>query len=805
MLTNYFKVAWRHIYRHRLYAAVNVAGLALGFAVALLILLFVHDEWTRDAFHEEEDRIYRVVGREAGGGGTTWAAKLDGPVGPLLEENLPQVEHAARVNLQTRQVVHDEQPVEQEVLFVDPAFLEMFTFPLIAGSFSALDAPDTVVLTEEAARRFFGSTHPLGQTLDVEFRDEVRALTVAGVVENVPRTSSLQFDLLVPIEMMAYTAHPMLGAEVLTRWRMRAADTYVQLEAEADAEQAASLIDQIIANHRDDYSTAFTNAAEIDSFALQPLSKVYLSADIDSDAAASSRPLYGYVLMGIGALVLFLACINFTALAVGRSAERAKEVGVRKAAGARPNQIRRQFWSEALLTTVLAVLVGLALAALALPSFNALAGKALTLTPLADPRLLALVAGGILIISLLAAAYPAWILARLRPTEVLRGRVGSRHQHRLIQGLVVVQFALSLALLIGALGMFSQLRYIQDVDLGFDHEQILVIRNRTDIDTPDLIARLRQELRPYPSVQQVSGAGELFGEAGIPFTVTVGDSISAQINEQTVGEHYREVMGLKLLAGYDLPGNDSQTGGALVNEAFLRALRWTPEDALGTSLELEAGNATWLTGEIFGVVEDYHYESLHHAVEPLMLSLGGASGGLGYALVRISGDGVAHSLRRIEAAWQSVAPGEPFPYRFLDDDVQAQYETDRRWAAIVRWAVALALLISCFGLFAMSALVTARRTKEIGIRKALGASTSSMVALLSKDFVKLVLIAFVIAAPVAYFTIQRWLQGFAYRINLGAGIFLVAGALALAVALATISYQTIKEALSDPVETLRRE
>ncbi len=808
MFRNYLKVAWRHLRRHRLYTIINVVGLALGFAVTLLILLFVQDEWTHDAFHEKGDRIYRTIGKTAEGD-VEWTATMDGPLGPLLGEHLPQVEHVARVNHQWRQVILDNQPVEQEVLFVDPSFLKLFTFPFVAGDPStALDSPDDVVLTEEAARRFFGDINPLGRALPVEFRDEVYAMTVAGVVQNVPRTSSLQFDLLVPIRLLSRTAHPMLGDDVLRLWRMRVADTYVLLEEGAEPARVESLIAQVVERYRSDLPMAGTSAPTIDTLALQPLAEVYLSPEVSSRVTVSSRPLYAYVLIGIGALVLLLACINFTALAVGRSANRAKEVGVRKVAGALPGQIRKRFWSEALLTTVLAVLAGLLLASLALPAFNALAGKSLTLAPLASLSLLALIIGGVLIVSLVAAGYPAWILARIRPTEALRGQTSSRRQHKLIQGLVVIQFSLSLALLIGAFGMARQLHFVQQTDLGFDQEQIIAIRNRTDIDTPDLIARLRQELRPYPSIQQVSGTGSLSGRPSSSFTVVAGDSMSTRVYQQIVEKHFREVMGIDLLAGRDFPPGEIhfESAAVLVNEAFLRALHWTPEEAFGTYLDLEAGNITLPAGEIIGVVENYHYQSLHHAVEPLVLSLPYDVGGLGYALVRLnSEDEVAQSLRRVEAAWNSIAPDEPFSYRFLDETVQAQYETDRRWATIVSWTVALALLISCSGLFSMSALVATRRTKEIGVRKVLGASTGSIVVLLSKDFIKLVVIAFVIATPLAYYAMSRWLENFAYRIDLGLWIFLGAGVLAMLIALFTVSYQSVKAALSDPVDSLRHE
>ena len=809
MIGNYLKIAWRTLRRQVTYTAVNGIGLALGFAVALLALLFVWDEWTHDAFHEHSDRIYRVVGTYTGSDGPGQSARTDAPLAPLLTQHLPAVERAARISKRTLRVKPSGVWTGYSALFSDPSFLDAFTFPLVQGDpATALRQPDGVVLSADAAQRLFDEPNPVGRPLPIEFRDTVRVATVTGVLAPIPRTSSLQFDLLLPLETLRYTLHPMMREQALQRWRMRNVETYVRLSDGTPPDTVAAQIAAVVEARGGDIPTGYTNAPELTDYRLQPLSEVYLSSNLESTYTESSNPVYSYVLLGIAALVLLLACANFAILAIGRSAQRVQEVGVRKAMGARRGQIRQQFLGEAFLVTLFSLTMGLVLARALLPAFNVLAGRTLTFDAFAAPALIAVVAGLALVVSVVAGGYPAWLLARFDPVAVFQGQQGGRSKHGLVRGLVVMQFALSIALLAGAFVMEQQLRYVQRIDLGFNEEHVLVVDNASDTDPLQLVDRLRSTLAPAPSIQQVSGMESTYGASGTRFRIGRGDSAQAHVYWQSVEHQFTDLLDIEMIAGRPLSSEPDAVGQAhvLVNRALVEAMGWTTERALGSTIRLSAGNIQLAPMEVIGVVENYHFQSLHHAVKPLVLTQANVmSGGLNRLLVRTAPGRTADALDEVRSAWAEVAPDEPFSYRFMDDVVQAQYEADQRWATIVRYAVGIALLVACFGLFGLAALAAERRTQEIGIRKALGASARQIVVLLSKEFALLVSLAFVVAVPLAYGAAQHWLHDFAYRIDLGPGVFVGAGGLALTIALATVSYHALRAAHADPATALRTE
>ena len=811
MLFNYAKIAWRTLRRHATYTVVNSVGLALGFAVALLVLLFVWDEWQHDAFHEKGDRIYRVVGQYTEQGeSTARTPKTDGPLAPLAEQHLPAVERTVRLTTSTLRTKQGGMWTEQRTLFADSSFFATFTFPLAHGdATTALDRPDGVVLSAAAAQRLFDAETPVGRSLPVEFRDTVRVLDVTGVLAPIPRTSSLQFDLLMPLETMRYNEHPMVRDQLFDRWRRRNVETYVQLTPGSAPDTVAAGIERTVEQHGGDIPTAYTNQPTLDAYALQPLSDIYFSPDLQSDVTASSNPVYSVVLLGIAALVLLLACINFAILAIGRSAQRAPEVGIRKVVGAHRGQIQRQFLSEAFLIALVALGLGAILAGLLLPAFNTLADRVLTFAVFPVPVWIGIGLVLAAVVSLLAGGYPSWILTRFDPVQVLQGWGGGGRSHQgLIRGLIVVQFALSIALLSGALVMMQQLRHVQRTDLGFDEEHVVVVENQSQTDDWKILQRLRTRLQSHPAIQVVSGTNQRYGTAGMDFNVAPSDSATVPVNMQTVEKQFTDALGIDVVAGRPLSeaAVDAKPPPVLVNRAFAAALGWSAQAALGQIVQLRAGNIRLTDMEIAGVVENYHYRSLHHRIEPLILvPTSTLMSGLPHLLVRIAPSRTQEALDQIRAAWSEVAPAEPFTYRFLDDAVQAQYEADRRWATMVRYAVGIALLIACFGLFGLSALAAEQRTKEIGIRKALGATARQIVVLLSKEFVVLVGLALVVAVPVAYVGVRRWLQDFACRIDLSPWIFLLAGALTLGIALLTVSTHALRAARLDPATTLRDE
>jgi putative ABC transport system permease protein len=811
MFKNYLTIAWRTLRRHATYTIVNSVGLALGFAVALLVLLFVWDEWQHDAFHEQGDHLYRVVGQYTEEGGSTGRTpETDGPLAPLVEQHVPAVDRTVRLSQRPLRTKQGGVWTEQTTLFADSTFFDTFTFPLAHGHpATALDRPDGVVVSTATAQRLFDAANPMGRSLPVEFRDTVRVLEITGVLEPVPQTSSLQFDLLMPLETMRYDVHPMVRDQILNRWRRRAVETYVHLAPGTTPDSVAAGIERTVEQHGGDIPTAYTNVPKLDAYSLQPLSDVYFSPDLQSDVAASSNPVYSVVLLGIAALVLLLACINFAILAIGRSAQRAPEVGIRKVVGARRGQIQRQFLSEAFLITLVALGLGAMLATALLPAFNAMADRALTFAVFPVPVWIGIGIALAAVVSLLAGGYPSWILTRFDPVQVVQGWGDRGHSNQtLIRGLVVVQFTLSIALLAVALVMMQQLRYVQRTDLGFDEEQVVVIENQSPIDDWTLLNRLRSRLASHSAIEVISGMNQRYGTAGSTFNASPSDSATVAVGMQAVEKNFTDVLGVDVVAGRPLSETsvEARPPPVLVNRAFVRALGWTPQASLGQVLHLRAGNIRLTDMKIVGVADDYHYQSLHHAVEPMVLvPAASMMMSLPYVAVRTAPDRTQEALDQIRAAWNEMAPAEPFTHRFLDDAVQTQYEADRRWATMVRYAVGIALLIACFGLFGLSALAAERRTKEIGIRKALGATARQIVMLLSREFVVLVGLALVVAVPVAYVGARRWLQDFAYRIDLGPWVFLLAGALTLGIALLTVSTHALRAAHTDPATTLRDE
>lgn len=808
MLSNCARVSWRQLRRNKLYTAVNVAGLATGFTVALLILLFVAEEWTFDAFHREADTIYRVVGRhETNTGGVEWTARMDGPLAPLLTDHIPSVERTARVARGTVSASNGAHEGDMRTLFVDPAFLEILSFPLVAGSRSgALQSPESIVLTAAQARQYFGSADAVGRTLNVQMRDETFPMTVTGIVAHVPHTSSIQFDALLPISIRPRHLHPLVGDQIFTHWGFHIGDTYVQLAEQADQHNAEALINTVVERYRADGPTGYTARPPIDRYALQPITDMYLQPEVESRVTASSRPQYSYILGGIAVLILILACINFATLAIGSFADRGREVGVRKVMGANAQQIRLRFWGEALCTTILALCIGLIIAAGTLPAFNALVQRSLSLDTLATWPVLATILTGVVIVSLVASGYPAWILARLQPAAVLRGRMPGQGRHRIIRGLIVMQFTLALFLLVGALGMARQLRFVQDTSLGFDKDQVIALRNDTDIETETLMTRIRQQAERRKGIQAVSGASGLYGEDGFgAFNISLGDSASTVANWHQADDGYEAVMGLELIAGRPLPSRpDTTKQYSLINAALVRALGVEPRDLIGITLEPTSGNLTLSTGEIVGVVDNYHYETLHQSIEPLIITSISPSDHV-YVLVRLDSYNMGEALQHLEATWSDVTQGAPFAYTFLSDRVRQQYEDDQRWSTVMDVAVSIALIIATLGLFCLSILITSRRTKEIGIRKALGATSLDILLSLLKDYFRVVFLAFAIGAPLAYLALQQWLQRFAYQAEFGLYIFVASALLITTLTAAAVSIQAVRAAFANPVESIRLE
>ena len=819
MLKNYLLVALRNVRRQKGYAAINVFGLALGLGCCLLILLLVRHEWSFDRFHARLGRIHRVVIRETPpGGGAEFRNLMPPDLAPAMAESFPGIERLTRVVIGERDVQRDTEVLTETLLMADSTFFDIFTFPLIAGdAATALDDPQRIVLSEPTARRYFGEADAsvLGRTLTFEDGEERYDFTVAGVLAPIPEASSLQFDILMSFRQYEtlYIGSNDWGGRTSLYVLLADGQKPAALQAALPPFTATQLAERIEERRASGF---LADGADAFQLVLQPLRRVHVEPDVGVNyEVAPFDPRYGYILLGIAALVLAIAGINFVTLSLGRSTTRAREVGVRKALGAQRGQLRGQFWGEALLLSGLALPLALVMAVLALPRFNALTGKAFTFAALADPVSLVAMLGLVMLVGLAAGSYPAVVLARFQPSEVLRGSAKVRGRGRFASGLVVVQYAISIALIVCTLVMWRQLDYLLTKNLGFDGEQVIVVQ------TPRLTGDQERQVLEVFRTETVGRAGVVdvvqtayaFTQSYDTYGWTEPDGTVIETHNFGVDFGYLDLLGMELAAGRwfspDRPSDSTQS--VVVNEAFVR--KYGIEEPVGHVLAGLAEDSFFGGAPtIIGVVRDFHFLSLHEEVAPAMLNMHpDYYMGMEALLVKVRpddpqsnpGQTVAASLALLEQTWEGVFPDKPFTHSFLDADLDAQYENERRWRAVLTDSALLAVVVACMGLFGLATLAVAKRTKEIGIRKVLGAPASRLVLLLSREFVGLVLVAGVVAAPVAYLAMSRWLDGFAFRVGIGPGVFLAAGALALGIALLTVSTQALRAAQADPVKALR--
>ncbi len=806
MFKNYLKTAIRNLLKHKTHSFINVFGLAVGIACCILIFSFVLNEWSYDRFHENADNIYRVINEQTSPtAGKRLAAITPFPLAPALLESYPEIKTAVRLAQTKAAVKYQEKVFSERLVFADAAIFEMFSFPMRAGnSATALQTPNAVVISEAIARKYFGAETPLGHRLSMWIENEARDFVVAGVVENVPENSSIQFGLLLPfVQCPEYENQA-------GNWGSSNAESYIQLSPSAKTEELERKLPAFVQRYfaerirRGQEQGALVQGDEAMRLRLQPLQDIHLSPEVRSGLESPGNPIYSYVLSGIALLVLLIACINFMTLAISRAASRAGEVGVRKVLGAIRIQIMKQFWGEALLMSLLALLLGIALAELFLPAFNELAQKNLHITYFSRFSVSAALIGLMLFVALVAGSYPAFLLSRFQPAEVLKSKlISSRSgagESWFRRTLMVAQFTLSIALISGAIVMSRQLAFLRTKNLGYQPEQVIVVPTYSFGDAGmRLIERVRNELSGNQNILSVSSINNAFTR-GWMNTELKANERSSRVWVYLVGEDFLQTLGIQFAAGQDFPPASTAAPEALrpviVNEALAKAFGW--EHAIGEELEFERKL------RIIGVVKDFHSRSLHHEIEPTILALNPRWSSTNL-LVRISAKEIPRALAALETGWKRAAPSKPFDYFFLDEDVHQQYQAEARWGKIVRYASVLAIFIACLGLFGLAAILSTRRTKEIGIRKVLGASIASIVNLLSKEFVKLIFIANLLAWPLAYFAMSKWLQNFAYRIDIGWAVFALAGGLAVLIALLTVGTQAIKAALANPVEALRYE
>jgi putative ABC transport system permease protein len=798
MLKNYIIIAWRNLMRHKTYSLINIAGLSIGLASAMLILLYVKDEVSYDKFHSNVDNVYRIVtkskyeGVERKGGNTGYLQ------GPRFAKNVPGIEHFVRLQGGSEDFKKGSEIFSQELLYVDPDFFSVFSFPLIGGNpDNCLNQPNSVVVSEKFAKNYFGTTQALGKTLQIKENNQFVPYIVSAVTEKCPQNSSIQFDVLLPFK------ESQADATNNDNWYNYFLNTFVVLNPKASKLTVEKQMQEFYIK---DASSTFKNMIEkygggpeigMGSYFLQPFTEMHLSTDLppQNGLVNASNPTYSYILSGIAIFVLLIACINFVNLTIARSLKRAREIGIRKVVGSNRKQLIIQFIGESFMLSLIAFAFGLLLVKLALPVFNHLANKSLALSYLFDTRLVITYILLLLLTGLLAGFYPALVLSGFNPVSTLYSRFRYSGRNYTQKSLVVLQFALASFLIIATFTIYRQFNFLTQTDLGYDDSNIAIVNAYCNHSNA---AVFKAELLKNPNITSVAAknAGSWFTNARLS-----NDSMM-QFSYETVDENYLTTMKIPLVTGRNFsPQYPSDSNNSvIVNEAFVKKAGW--KNPIG-----ETVNFFYNDNEIYkviGVVKDYHYATLNQKIDPQLFTMKN-SNWFGLFNIKIKPGSETASLKYIQTTFRQIFPLNPYSYIFMDDQRKLDYEAESKWKQIMFFGALLTIFISCIGLFGLSVLSAEKRTREIGIRKVLGASVNNVVTILSRDFLLLVSLSLVISTPLAWLAANKWLQNYQYRISLDWWLFAMAGILVVLVAILTVSFQAIKAAVANPVKSLRTE
>jgi len=789
MLKNTFKIVLRTIRRHAGYSFINIFGLALGMACCLMIALWVADELSFDRFHESAADLYRVEEDQAYSGRIYHVTVTPYPLAPALKAEIPEIVEATRVVGFNGQLFRSGEKAffEDRVRAVDPSFLTMFSFPLVQGDpATALSGPDSVLLTEDTARKYFGSTSAVGKTLNVNNDTDLK---VSGVLKNFPMNSSLRYDILIPYELLKAkgATNEEFGSNSIL--------TFVKLRPGTPAAAVDAKIKGFIKKRAPNSAT---------DLLLQPYTRIHLHQYFGYERQTAVR--YVYIFAVIAAFVLLIACINFMNLATARSAGQAKEVGLRKVVGALRNNLVVRFYGESMIYALLSLAVALVLVRLFLPWFNTLSGKTLSLNLWANRGILLGVLGVTAVTGVLAGSYPAVFLSSFHPVRVLKGSLKAGAGGAVFRRvLVVVQFSLSVFLIIGTAVVYKQMVYMKSKALGYDKEQVLYISLRGM--TSRSYGALKGELKKDPRILAVASSSHLpcsigSNSSGVKWEGKDPEKV-VLVSLCAVDYDFLDVMKIELVEGRNFSRDfkTDATGAFLVNEEVRKLMN-------KKAVAGEPFSFVGRQGSVVGVMKDFHFEEMQSRIEPLAVFIDNTDGNPqwgGFVLIRIAPGDVPAAVEAIRKAWNAVNPLYPFDVRFLNDRVDEMYRTEERAGGLLRTFAVLAVLIACLGLFGLASFTAEQRTREIGIRKVLGASVPRITVMLCREFFVLVLLANLLAWPAAYWVMGNWLKGYAYRTSLDLTVFVLALGSALAVAVLTVSFQAVRAAVASPSDSLKYE
>lgn len=800
MYKNYLKIAWRNLTKKKGYTFINISGLAVGMACCMIIFLFVYDELSYDGYHEHGDRIYQVIhGSESAADSEFWVWN-NAPIGPAMANEFPEIEKVVQFSGKADILLRHGEITHQEdgVFFMDSTVFDVFSWNFIDGDpKTALVAPYSIVLTESAAKKYFGNEEALGKILEgraVAGRAEGGDYTVTGIIEDIPSNSHFRFNALLSLS----TFHNSIP-QVFDMWGYADFYTYIKVNEQFNREDFERKIPDFMSRVTTEDNAKYT-------IRLVPLEEVYLKSEAQQQPGELGSLSNIYIFSIIGLFIIVIAIINFINLSTARSMERAKEVGIRKSIGADRKRLIFQFMGESVIIVFLSLLAAIIIFSVAATGLTDLTGKLFAIEDIISWQSLPILLLTFLAIAFLAGLYPAFVLSSFKPVSILKGINKSDGKGvGLKKALVVFQFSLSIALIAGTLIVYYQMNYLQNKDLGFDKEKMLVLDYNYDGRVNEKMEVLKTQLEANPSISSVAFSRSVPGSHFPNAETYIEDKDGEMLRDVQpifqVGVDFIPHYGVELVAGRtysrDIPTD--MDGALVINEATARQYGYSdPEEIIGKRFE-QWGKG----GEIIGVVKDFNYISLHRNIEPLTLPWEPEASR--YLSIKIRTNDLPQTISEVENVWKEIAPHRPFLYSFLDDDFDRQYQTDIRFRKIFTLFSVLAIIIACLGLFGLATYTAEIRTKEIGIRKVLGAETSGIVTLLSKDFIKLVFIAIVIASPLSWYAMNRWLEGFAYQIEISWWIFPLAGVIAIFIAILTVSTQAMKAALMNPVKALRSE
>lgn len=792
MLKNYLVIAFRNIKKYRAYSWINIIGLAVGMACCILTLLYVQNELSYDKYHENANRIYRLAMRSPGntyGRGIEGIAKVPGPWGPAALQDLPEIERSVRFMFFNQTLVSrgEKRFYENNGFYADSTVFDIFSFNLFKGNpKTALKAPFSLILTQDMARKYFGSEDPIGQFL---LFDNTTKFQVTGVLENVPQNSHFTFSFLVSLSSDTST--------LPTDWVRNQYYTYLLLKKSYQDDAVAKKFPSVLAKNIGE------EAANYIPF-LQPLLKIHLHSNLFREIESNSDFVYIIIFSTVAIFILITACINFINLATASSANRALEVGIRKVVGASQQGLIRQFIGESFVLSLIALLIAIILVYFFLPSFNSLLDKQFDLISFVNPMIILGLLGICLFVGIVSGCYPAFVVSAFAPSDVLKGKFKITSHSSLRKTLVVFQFVVSIILIISTGHVYKQLEYIRNKKLGFNQEHLVIVPIQ-DESMRQNHESFKRELLQHPSVLDVSTSANMPGgsDYGIPIVPEgIPEGETSDVRQLIVDHAFLATYQMKLLEGRDFSKDylTDASSAYLINEAAAKQLGW--DNPIGKTIAIPGIGRN--PGSVIGIVENFHFRSMHQRISPLILYIQPPNWYSRFS-IRIHSENLPETLDYIKLKWTEFDPVNPFSYTFFDSQFAQLHQAEEKTKEMIGYFSVVAVIIGCLGLFGLVSFATQKRTKEIGIRKVHGASVSSILKLLSKEFILVISFALFLAVPISYFILDTWLNNFAYRININVEIFLFTGGLIFLITLITVSYQTIKAATANPIKSIRHE